>query len=244
MGMISGALIFWSIQGSFAAPAPKYGSGVSALAQEHSYFRKAPAPDFWSLVSHYVPQMDGRTCSMASFSMLLNAMESRKTVRAADAKFVNQKGLLGLLEGNEAVKRFFLSTLPGKSVSLLEFSGVLRHAFQKLGIKGMRVEVVHAEGPESASKILKILKENERSDQDFVVANFLQSELTGDPEGKVGHVAPVAAFDPVGKRVLILDPDREYYEPYWVPFERFMKGLETRDSDSGRNRGILWIRPE
>ncbi len=242
--MISGAFFILLIQGSFATPAPKYGAGVAALAQEHSYFRKAPAPDFWSLISHYVPQMDGRTCSMASFSMLLNAIESRKTNRGADAKFLTQKGLLGLLEGNEAVKRFFLSTVPGKSVSLLEFSGALRDAFHKLGIHGMKVEVVHADGSGSAARILKILQENERSDRDYVVANFLQSELTGDPEGKVGHVAPVGAFDPVKKRVLILDPDREYYEPYWVSFERFMKGLETRDSDSGKNRGILWIRPE
>ncbi len=73
------------------------------------------------------------------------------------------------------------------------------------------------------------------------MVNFLQSELTGDPEGKVGHVAVVGAYDEKNSRVLILDPDREYYEPYWVSVDTLLKGMNTQDKDSNRNRGYIVV---
>ena len=78
-------------------------------------------------------------------------------------------------------------------------------------------------------------------DRSFVVANFLQNELTGDPEGAVGHVAPVAAFDAKAGRVLVLDTDRDYYEPYWVSEAAFIRSMNTVDKASGKTRGLLWI---
>ena len=72
--------------------------------------------------------------------------------------------------------------------------------------------------------------------------NFLQSEFTGDPEGSIGHIAPVAAYDENKKQVLILDPDRDYYEPYWVSDEQALKGMATLDKGAGKYRGYLVIK--
>ena len=227
-----------------AFPALKYGAGVRVLALESAYFRKNPSPDFWGLISHYVPQQDGRSCSVASFTMALNALDARKGSRSSEERLLTQKGFLTLLGDLPPIRRFFLDVIPGKSLSLEEFGQVGREALARRGWKGYRVEVLTAEGKDWRDRVLQALRQNERSERDLILANFLQSELTGDPEGKVGHVAPVGAFDAQAKRVLILDPDREYYEPYWVPLELFFRGLETKDADSGKNRGILWIHPE
>jgi hypothetical protein len=107
------------------------------------------------------------------------------------------------------------------------------------------VEAIHIEKASAAelSGLRKRLADNEESDQDFLIANFLQSSLTGDPEGSVGHFAPVAAYDARLGRVLILDPDRQWYEPYWVSDQTLLAGMATKDPQAKRARGYLWIHP-
>ena len=65
--------------------------------------------------------------------------------------------------------------------------------------------------------------------------------LTGDPEGSVGHIAPIGAYDAKKKRVLILDPDRKYYQPYWVPYEKLFDGINTTDSGNSKSRGLVIV---
>jgi hypothetical protein len=72
-----------------------------------------------------------------------------------------------------------------------------------------------------------------------LISNFNQKVFTDDSE--VGHFAPVGAFDPEKSRVLILDPDREYYEPYWVSVNDFIDGMNTKDSSGDQYRGYLSI---
>jgi hypothetical protein len=90
--------------------------------------------------------------------------------------------------------------------------------------------------------VRQALELNEASDADLIVVNFLQSTLTGDPDGAVGHYAPIAAYDAERRRALILDPDRDWYEPYWVPEAALIEAMATRDSSAGPWRGFLWIR--
>lgn len=226
-----------------AFTAPKYGPGVRALSADSEALRRNPSPDFWSLIPYYVSQQDSRSCSIASFSMMLNALDVSKGGRKAEDRLIDQKAFVKLMLDLRPIERFFGRLIPGKTLSLEEFGTVAAEALKRKGHGELKVEVIHAEGKGWKEKVEGALKSNELSSKDLILANFLQSELTGDPEGKVGHVAPVGAYDARTGSVLILDPDREYYEPYWVPVGIFLKGLETKDSDSGRNRGILWIHP-
>jgi len=41
--------------------------------------------------------------------------------------------------------------------------------------------------------------------------------------------------------VLILDPDRKYYQPYWVPVEKLMDAINTTDSGTSRPRGLVVV---
>jgi hypothetical protein len=224
---------------AIAGESPKYGPQATRLVRSTEYVRKNPAPDFWNLISYYVPQQDGRSCSLASVTMIVNAARASKDLRASDA-LITQKGLLDGLK-HPIWKRGLRAM--GQGVTLDELAVVAGESLKAHGFPQAKVEVLRVdEKPETAKRVREVLMENEGSEIDFVLVNYLQSELTGDPEGKVGHIAPLAAFDAKTRRALILDPDREYYEPYWVSEEQLIRSMATRDSVSGKTRGLIHIK--
>jgi hypothetical protein len=220
--------------------ASKYGPQAVKLHDDHAYIIHQAASDYWALSPYYIAQQDPGACILASFTMTLNAFRANDKLTASDA-LITQSTLLKTLVKEPAAKRFYVDH--GKTVILREMVELFQKAASELIHKDLKVEGIVVEKDDQATRdrIEKILIENEKSAHNFVIANFLQSEYTGDPEGKVGHAAPVAGYDVAHKRVLILDPDREYYEPYWVSLSTFVKGLATLDKDAGKNRGILWI---
>jgi hypothetical protein len=224
------------------AARPKYGPAVVRLYQDRAYLRAHEAPDFWALIPYYLPEETDSACSVATVAMLINALRADRSLRA-DEKLAGHAELLrraASLPWQSAVKP------GGDGVGLDQLGPLIEQSLAAYGIRGYRVDVVHL-GELSAQTLAQVreaLSENEASDRDFIVANFLQSGLTGDPEGRVGHFAPIAAYDAERRRVLILDPDRDWYEPYWVPDELLVEAMTTRDASAGRSRGFLWVRPE
>jgi hypothetical protein len=224
------------------AARPKYGAQAVRLQDDRSHVREREAPDFWALLPYYLPQPTDSACSSASVAMLLNALRAGQAL-GADEPLVTHDGLLeraGDAEWTRAVRP------GGEGSSLDQLGRRIERSLGAYGLAGYRVEVVHT--PDASAAALARLREaltaNEVSRTDFVLANFLQSELTGDPEGAVGHIAPIAAYDAVRRRVLMLDPDRTWYEPYWVSDEVLLRGMSTRDADGGgQARGFVWIRP-
>ena len=115
-------------------------------------------------------------------------------------------------------------------------------SFKAYGFNEAKVEVIHVDdlSPVTRDKVHNVLVENEKTAKDFIIANFIQGVYTGDADA--GHIAPIAAFDTKTKRVLVLDPDRDWYEPYWVSEETFLKGMNTQDKNAGaKYRGLVWV---
>jgi hypothetical protein len=56
----------------------------------------------------------------------------------------------------------------------------------------------------------------------------------------------VAAFDDQGNpekdQVLVLDPDRDYYEPYWVSVVQLGAAMTTKDSGGNTFRGYVSVK--
>jgi hypothetical protein len=77
-------------------------------------------------------------------------------------------------------------------------------------------------------------------DQVFIIANFNQVFFSGTLGG--GHFAPIGAYDAEKKRVLIMDPDREFFEPYWVSEQLLLKSMATRDDETQVYRGYMIIK--
>jgi hypothetical protein len=231
---------------SFLGPAhgqespKKYGPKATRLYEAREYIREAEAPDYWALMPYYRAQPNDAACSLAVAAMLMNGLRVRETL-PADEPLITPENLLEKLNDPLWAKAVGKG---GEGVSLDELAEILRKSLAAYGLNNLRVEAVPIEkaSPEELARVRKVLAQNEESDRDFLIANFLQKTFTGDPEGDVGHFAPIAAYDARRSRVLIFDPDRQWYEPYWVSEQTLLEGMATKDSESKRSRGYLWVR--
>jgi hypothetical protein len=232
--MLLGVSVF-----AFAA-GPKYGPTAKRLYDSHRHIQSQKAPDFWALMPYYVHQQNGSSCSIASVTMVVNAARASQTLKSDDELFT-QKSLLSKL--NDSIWSSGVGD-KGHGVSLDELGRLTLLAIRAAGFDQASVEVVHIDPEDKKLKdrLHKLLIANEKSDRDFLIANFLQSEFTGDPEGAVGHISPIGSYDVQQKKVLILDPDRQYYEPYWVSEETFFKGMATKDVSATKYRGYVYVK--
>jgi hypothetical protein len=72
----------------------------------------------------------------------------------------------------------------------------------------------------------------------FLVVSYDRQSLgqTG-----TGHFSPIAAYDPVSDRVLILDTARFKYGPHWVDLETLFRAMNPLDPDTNKSRGYFLI---
>lgn len=221
---------------SYGETKPKYVPTTVPLSQDHAYFNSGKQTDFWKLIPFYVPQHNSKACSVASVVTVLNALWPDKR-QTSDAENISVESLFKL---SPAFKKAVGPTGKGQTLNELKKNLSFLEAMSE---SQYSLEVIRFDGKDSKAeheKLRKLLIENEKNQNNFIIANFLQSELTGDPEG-VGHISPIGAYDADKDRVLILDTDRAYYEPYWVKSETLMKGLNAIDSSSKLARGILMV---
>jgi hypothetical protein len=229
-----------AVLGADGKELPKYGPEAVRLHLDHSYVREQQAPDFWALVPYYLPQDTDSSCSSASVAMLLNGLRADLALDSHE-KLVTQAGLLEQA-GDRAWKKAVVQG--GDGVTLAQLGELIERSLEAYGLGGYEVEVIYTAEASQATldRVRQALDANETSSRDFILVNFLQSTLTGDPEGAVGHIAPIGAYDRASQRALVLDPDRTWYEPYWVSDRTLVNAMSTRDGDAGRPRGFVWIR--
>ncbi len=79
--------------------------------------------------------------------------------------------------------------------------------------------------------------------RDYILIHFLQDVVTEAQGGPYPHISPIGAYDEASKRVLVMDVDREWYEPYWVSDERLLLSMSKKTERYGLG-GYLWIRPK
>ena len=220
--------------------APKYAPTAIplSLGTNHVYFQKNKAPDFWALMPYYVGQETKSGCSAAAFTTVLNAARTLKdltsdsplvTFRSLAEKYTDDRYKKVIL-GDFSIEKFDRS-----NVAIKKHWEVLKLAVHNLKMEypGSSVElnVIDPKNLKASEKLFhEKLVQNEKSANDFIVINFLQADLTGDPEGP-GHVAVIGAYDAKTKMVLVLDPDREWYEPYWSKESDVFKAIADPKSD-------------
>lgn len=232
-------LLGWA---AIAEAAPKYGPNAVPLSQgaQAAYFRENPAPDFWALVPYYLPQTAGWNCSAANLAMILNAARVGQALTSED-KLVTIDSLVETY----APDRYRRAMKFGAPALLIDSGAIAneslteaaRAALAKLGLKAAQVAFQPAK---DRNAFFAALEANEKSANDFIFFSYVQGKLTGDPEGGA-HVATVAAYDAKRKLALIMDPDREWYEPYWSPREALFDSIADPKSD-GKMPGWIHVR--
>ncbi len=242
--LVFGGVLLWGLATRAAddepQPLAKYGSQAVRLFHAHQYMRTHDAPDFWALMPYYVHQFNERACSVASVTMIVNGLRSQVEL-TADDELLTQSKLLKVVSHPKWAQDVGDD---GDSVTIEELGGYVREALEKFGPKQYDVEVVRVDPQDKLlrERVRKMLVENEKSDDDFVLVVFWQAAFTDDPAGETGHIAPLAAYDAERERALVFDPDREWYEPYWVPLDTLVAGMARVDPDTGNARGYLWVR--
>ena len=219
---------------------PKYGPRAERLHARHEYLQRNAAHDFWRLMPYYLPQPTDAACSAASVAMLVNALRAEQELGSQD-ELATPTGLVERV-GDQAWAAAVANG--GAGVTLDELAKIVKRALAAYDVSGRAVEQVHVADTSDATlaQVRKVLAANEADPNDVLLVQFQQSTFTGDPEGAVGHIAPVAAYDAASDRALILDPDRRWYEPYWVTIPTLVEGMATRDPVNGQSRGYLWVR--
>jgi hypothetical protein len=222
---------------------PKYGPNALPISKsDRSYFGGSKAPDFWTLMPYYVGQETRAGCSNAALVTVLNAVRSKGSLSSSDelvlqkdiGKYTNEKYAAEV--SADPMKMVKNGVIRG-GVSIFRLAEVLDTALEKLKLKTANTKVSlrtidSKKLKEGKDQFHKDLVENEKSSDDYIIINFIQGNLTGDPEGAgVRHIATVGGYDYKKHLVLILDPDRQWYEPYWSPEDKVFESISDPNAD-------------
>ena len=192
----------------------------------------------WALLSHWVTQSTQSFCSLASSSMLLNAVGAPAPFDSefSPYPYFTQTNVLGACALSKP------SSIPGQNISahiivwqgatLEEMSTYLRcwastsHAFAS-----------ESTAVEFRARVRAALESTPPS---AVAINFHRSGLH---EVGGGHVSPLGAYDVGTDRFLLLDVSRYKYPAVWVTAEILYAAMNTTDTTSGRSRGWVVVDP-
>lgn len=232
--------------------APKYGPAGNPraipLAQNHSYFQtpESTQSPFWALISFYFSQVTGASCGSASLAMAINAARTALPLTTED-KVLSEQILWKTVDYQNWAERvdgkIKINPLASYGLELDFARGLAEAVFKTHGFPKTKVVAVRTPKEAVASFKQTLISDlTNLSLKRLMLANFDQKIFTND--ASVGHIAPVGAFDPIQNKVLILDPDREYYEPYWVTVDTFIEGMSTQDRSAQKTRGYLVIETE
>lgn len=214
----------------------RYVPGVISIIQDHRYIRTHDAPIYWKISPYYLSQPTDAACSLASATMVMNAL------RIPQIHYANQ----ALLTTDSVVRSIPSAWADqvkqgGNGVTLDQFGSYLSKAMKAYNILPTKLEVIHATSAKKvATKFHQALLEGEKTGRTFIIVNFDHKCISGTRH--IGHFSPVGAYDAHTKRVLIMDPTRERFEPYWVSERRLLNGMKTVDSDARKNRGFVIVR--
>jgi hypothetical protein len=216
-------LFLSTISSADKAPFKKYFTNAKVVSRETTYLTQQDAKDFWNLMPFYRGQITSSACSLAVFTHVVNAMNSLQSENG-EAALLTQQSLLKKIKDK---KYAAVVAEGGGGIGLSDFTSTIKKHLPKLSPHSFRVEMYRSlkSDPLKISQLEELLIENERNPNNFIIVNFIQSALTGDPEGAVGHYSVVGAYNSSTQRVLVFDPDREYYEPYWVSLDLLHKGI-------------------
>lgn len=179
---------------------------------------------------HYVPQMNDYACSAASVAMAVNAAVRTGRPLGNEDRNISQQALLDRVSAEHWKERMSpLGHLGRHGLSLAQLESVAQAALRAFGAPKASTRAVAADGSEEGLAAFRAaLARNERSGRDAILVHFAQDEVTAAPGGPYPHISPLGAYDEARRRVLVLDVDREWYEPYWVADDVLFRAMSKK----------------
>jgi hypothetical protein len=211
-------------------PIPLPAAAGQAILQRKSTLRA----DYGPLAQWFETQANLAYCGVASSVMVLNSLplEAPAVPGYGTYHFWTQANIF-----NPANARFVVpQQVARQGMTLEQLHGLLSSL---LAGRAVRVERYHGQTL-SLSQFRALLRRNLADPADRLLVNYDRRPL-GQQGG--GHIAPLAAYDPGGDRVLILDVARYRYPAVWVDTARLWSAIRSIDSSSGLSRGLVTIGP-
>ena len=187
--------------------------------------------DFARYLRFYQTQVNTTTCALASAAMVLNTLdlEAPLVTEFYPARFFTQMNIMNA-EAQQVV-----------SYRTIQRKGMTLSALEQLLIHGWSVTVERYTADKlDLEDFRALMLQALNSDSRRVIANYEISTL-GLSEKKIGHFSPVAAYERQSDRFLVLDVARYLINPFWVTSESLFEAMQTIDSESGDNRGLLVV---
>lgn len=218
---------------------PRYAPWLTPLADDPEHLRRAPAPAFWRLIAHHAQQINDCCCGLATAAMLVNGLRGSAGL-AAGEPFATQASLLAALDDPRWTAAVGADGGPG--LRLTEMAALLADSFRASlssppAIAAVPVTAASAAALAGFRAALAALERGRL----LLSVNFHAGAVVG--AGDYGHHSPLGAYDAARDRVLVLDVDRAWYEPYWVPAPKLLAGMATVDRRAGTPRGYIRIEP-
>jgi hypothetical protein len=204
-------------------------SGLSKL--QNSKFNN----DFYQLVNFYQPQENPLFCSIASATIIKNALNygkipSQKTgeIQSSDKKLISyklysQKDFFNS-KTEEIKKRSIIEyqELADPGINLDDYRKMLEDAHD-LSAKSFHVIKNNSEEIE---KFRQVLKSNLSEKNYFIVANFDGKILGKETRG---HFSPIVAYDEKSDSVLVMDVALHKNQWYWIDLSKLFEAMNTKD---------------
>lgn len=185
--------------------------------------------DYFMLSTYFTTQDNLAYCGPASATMVLNALgvERPKSSKHRGYHLFDQTNFF-----SEEVSKVISSN------SVRRTGMTLEQLSDAIGCHSVECERVHC-GDIANKKFKESIVAAVEDPNQFVIANYLRSSI-GQKTG--GHISPVAAYDEGSQKVLMLDVSRYKYPPVWVNINDLIDAMNTEDSSSKKNRGIVICR--
>lgn len=215
----------------------RYGRDVAPLSTDYSYFQSAKAgQQFWKLMPYYRHQLTNCSCSVAAANIVLNAMHPSYTVNPNETLFTEAK----TLELSESDKWKRAAENDSIGIALQDFNIEIKNLLKKLNLTGRYTsQFFEMRTAQDAGTFQDHLKKFNRG-EGYLIPMFSQGAVMGG-SAIYPHYSPIGAFDETKNRVLILDVDGTWYEPYWLTVTSMIANMTAYDEQMKCQRGYIWI---
>jgi hypothetical protein len=212
---------------------------LTALTQDHHFFRHDPAPVYWALAPHLLSQYTDSACALASASMALNALRSLDGHhRVGDV--ISEQRLLEAMNDDHWHAAF--RAVIGDGLKLARYGDDMPRALALFGLQdrwSATIQRIPAGDQQAVGSLRENLVAMQHQADRLLIANFHLDAFYGDSVD-VGHYSPLGAYDAQQDRVLVLDVYKPSYEPVWAPLAHLARAMSVHD-DKDMPRGYLLL---
>ncbi len=218
-----------------------WNSDEGLIKLERSEFKT----DFYQLVNFYQPQENPLFCSIATATIIRNALEYGNILSQKEGEVLkpegeaisyplySQKGFFN--EETEKVKKRSIIELKESVDGSKNFDpGLSLGDFTKmLKIHDLKVNLTYVKKSDEVTKekFRQVLRNVLNEKLAFLIANFDGKLLEKNTRG---HISPIVAFDEESDSVLVLDVALHKNQWYWVEVSKLIEAMNTKDNKTYR----------